>query len=97
MQKACVTRYPPDTRSSGVRTVVYLSDYKRISHRFGRFLKRRKFSWIWTSIAVVLFSTMSLGAISESSILKHVAWLSFGIAFFLIAPFSWWLSGASHR
>jgi len=97
MEKVRLTQYMPGTRSSGAGTVVFLSDYRRVSHRLGRLLKHRKSSCIWASIGIVLLAVMTLGALSDSAGLKGIAWFSFGIAFFLITPFSWWLNSTSHR
>ncbi len=82
--------------SPGTCTVVSLSDYKRVSHRLCRFFRRRRVSFIWASIGVMLLAVMMLGAFSGDTILKGIAWVSVGIAFFLIAPFSWWLNGEYH-
>ncbi len=97
MEKAHLGHNTSQTRLSGPCTVVSLTEYRRASHRLFRFFRRRTISFVWTAIGVMLLAVMVLGASYDSGILKAIAWLSVGIALFLIAPFSWWLNDTSHR
>ena len=97
MQKVSVGQEALHTPSSGPGVVVCLSDYRRVSHRLARLLKRRKSSCIWAAIGVTLLSAMTFGAISDGALLKVIAWLAFGITFLLVTPFSGWLNSTSRR
>jgi len=97
MERDGLRQDEPKTRSTGGAAIVRLSRRRRASHRLNRFLKRRGFHWLWTAIAVILLAVMILGAISENTIMKKIAWISVGITFLLIIPFSWWLYGKPHR
>lgn len=87
----------PRTHSKGGGTVVRLSRRRRASHRLNRFLKRRGFPWLWAAAGAILLAVMVLGAISENTIMKKIAWVSVGITFLLIIPFSWRLYGKPHK
>lgn len=96
MKRVLLGREKPRTVSLRAGNVVRLDDHPRFTRRPPWLLKRHR-PWVWALIGVTLFATMVLGAFSDSAILKGLAWVSFGILFLLIAPFTWWLNDRSRR